>query len=29
MKEAVKYSVLPLDDRLAERFVAALVGGPT
>jgi arylsulfatase len=28
MKEAVKYSVLPLDDRLTERFVAALVGRP-
>jgi arylsulfatase len=28
LKEAVKYSVLPLDDRLAERFVAALVGRP-
>jgi len=27
-KEAVKYSVLPLDDRLTERFVAALVGRP-
>ena len=28
LKEAVKYSVLPLDDRLYERFVAALVGRP-
>ena len=28
LKEAVKYSVLPLDDRLTERFVAALVGRP-
>jgi arylsulfatase A-like enzyme len=28
LKEAVKYIVLPLDDRLAERFVAALVGRP-
>jgi arylsulfatase len=28
MKEAVKYSVLPLDDRLQERFIAALVGRP-
>jgi len=28
LKEAVKYSVLPLDDRLQERFVAALVGRP-
>jgi arylsulfatase len=28
MKEAVKYSVLPLDDRLEERFIAALVGRP-
>jgi arylsulfatase len=28
MKEAVKYSVLPLDDRLQERFIAAMVGRP-
>jgi len=28
MKEAVKYSVLPLDDRLLERLNAALVGRP-
>jgi arylsulfatase A-like enzyme len=28
MKEAVKYNVLPLDDRLQERFIAALVGRP-
>jgi len=28
MTEAVKYSVLPLDDRLQERFIAALVGRP-
>jgi len=28
LTEAVKYSVLPLDDRLTERFVAALVGRP-
>src|SRR5450432_2164075 len=28
LKEAVKYSVLPLDDRLLERFNAALVGRP-
>src|SRR5258705_622075 len=28
LKEAVTYSVLPLDDRLQERFVAALVGRP-
>jgi arylsulfatase len=28
LKEAVKYSVLPLDDRLTERFVAAMVGRP-
>jgi arylsulfatase len=28
LTEAVKYSVLPLDDRLQERFVAALVGRP-
>jgi arylsulfatase len=28
LKEAVKYIVLPLDDRLTERFVAALVGRP-
>jgi len=28
LKEAVKYSVLPLDDRLQERFVAAMVGRP-
>ena len=28
LKEAVKYSVLPLDDRLTERFDAALVGRP-
>ncbi len=28
MKEAVKYSVLPLDDRLHERFIAAQVGRP-
>ena len=28
LKEAVKYSVLPLDDRLQERFIAALVGRP-
>jgi len=27
-QEAIKYSVLPLDDRLTERFVAALVGRP-
>ena len=28
LKEAVKYSVLPLDDRTSERFNAALVGRP-
>ena len=28
LKEAVKYSVLPLDDRLLERFNAAMVGRP-
>ena len=28
MKEAVKYSVLPIDDRTLERFNAALVGRP-
>jgi arylsulfatase A-like enzyme len=28
LKEAVKYSVLPLDDRTLERFNAALVGRP-
>jgi arylsulfatase len=28
LREAKKYSVLPLDDRLQERFVAALVGRP-
>jgi arylsulfatase len=28
MTEAVKYSVLPLDDRLFERFNAAMVGRP-
>jgi hypothetical protein len=28
LKEAVKYSVLPLDDRLQERFIAAMVGRP-
>ncbi len=28
LKEAVKYHVLPLDDRLLERFNAALVGRP-
>jgi arylsulfatase len=28
LKEAVKYSVLPLDDRLTERFIAAVVGRP-
>ena len=28
MTEAVKYNVLPIDDRLTERFVAALVGRP-
>lgn len=28
LKEAVRYSVLPLDDRLTERFVASLVGRP-
>ena len=28
MKEAVKYSVLPLDDRTLERLNAALVGRP-
>jgi arylsulfatase A-like enzyme len=28
LKEAVKYNVLPLDDRLTERFVAAMVGRP-
>jgi arylsulfatase len=28
LKEAVKYSVLPLDDRMTERFIAALVGRP-
>jgi len=26
--EAVKYSVLPLDDRLTERFIAGMVGRP-
>jgi arylsulfatase A-like enzyme len=28
LKEAAKYRVLPLDDRLTERFIAALVGRP-
>ena len=28
LKEAIKYSVLPLDDRLTERFIASLVGRP-
>ncbi|MGH9670406.1 MAG: arylsulfatase, partial [Terriglobales bacterium] len=28
LTEAVKYSVLPLDDRLQERFIAAMVGRP-
>ena len=28
MKEAVKYSVLPIDDRTLERFNAAIVGRP-
>ncbi|WP_051134084.1 arylsulfatase [Methylocystis sp. ATCC 49242] len=28
MREAVKYSVLPIDDRTAERFNAGLVGRP-
>jgi arylsulfatase A-like enzyme len=28
LKEAAKYRALPLDDRLTERFVAALVGRP-
>jgi arylsulfatase len=28
LKEAVKYNVLPLDDRLFERFIAAKVGRP-
>jgi arylsulfatase len=28
LKEATKYHVLPLDDRLQERFVAAMVGRP-
>jgi arylsulfatase len=28
LKEAVKYSVLPLDDRLTERFIASMVGRP-
>ena len=28
MKEAVKYSVLPIDDRFLERFNASLVGRP-
>ena len=28
LKEAERYSVLPLDDRLQDRFVAALVGRP-
>jgi arylsulfatase A-like enzyme len=28
LKEAVKYQVLPLDDRMEERFIAALVGRP-
>jgi arylsulfatase len=28
LKEAVKYNVLPIDDRLQERFVAAMVGRP-
>jgi arylsulfatase A-like enzyme len=29
MKEAVKYSVLPLDDRVLERFNASIAGRPT
>ncbi|AMN43674.1 arylsulfatase [Rhodoplanes sp. Z2-YC6860] len=29
LKEAVKYSVLPLDDRLLERMTASLVGRPS
>jgi arylsulfatase A-like enzyme len=28
LTEAVKYSVLPLDDRLTERFIASMVGRP-
>ena len=28
MKEAVKYRVLPIDDRSIERFNAALAGRP-
>ena len=28
LKEAVEYNVLPLDDRLTERFVASMVGRP-
>jgi len=28
IKEAVKYSVLPIDDRMFERFIPALVGRP-
>ena len=28
LNEAIKYSVLPLDDRLTERFIASLVGRP-
>src|SRR5450432_2247897 len=28
LKEAVQYNVLPLDDRLTERFVASMVGRP-
>jgi arylsulfatase len=28
LKEAVRYRVLPLDDRLTERFIAAVVGRP-
>ena len=29
LKEAVKYSVLPLDDRVLERFNASIAGRPT
>jgi len=28
MAEAIKYQVLPLDDRVLERFNAAMVGRP-
>jgi len=28
MKEAVKYNVLPIDDRMTERFIASMVGRP-